>query len=52
MPKSLRDLLADVYLLETDLRDAGLFSAAGYLEQVKEAIRNREAYDSERGEDE
>lgn len=51
MPKSLRDLLHDCEILTTDLRDAGLFTAAGYMDSVKEAIRNREAYD-QAGEDE
>lgn len=48
MSRSLRDLLLDAHQLQSDLRDGGLFSAAGLMAAVIEAIRNRHAYDDER----
>lgn len=45
MAKSLRDLLLDAHVLTTDLQEAGLHAAAGYMENVTDAIRNRSAYD-------
>lgn len=52
VPRTLRDLLLDAHALQSDLRDAGLFASAGYMEPVIDAIRNRQAYDeSERGND-
>ena len=47
MPESLRDLLASAHVLQSELRDAGLFTAAAAMERVMEAIRNREDYDRE-----
>lgn len=44
---TLRDLLHSAHVLESDLRDAGLFTAAAKMYDVIEAIRNREAYDRE-----
>lgn len=52
MPRSFRDLLLEAHGFVSDLRDAGLFTAAGLMEPVIDAIRNRHAYDeAERGED-
>jgi hypothetical protein len=47
--RTLRDLLMDAHQLQSDLRDAGLFTAAGRMEEVTDAIRNRQAYDDEEG---
>ena len=50
MTKTLRDLLLDAHQLQSELRDAGLFAAAGRMDEVVDAIRNRQAYDDAGGE--
>lgn len=51
MTKTLRALLMSAYELQSDLREAGLHAAAAFMDEVVDAIRNREAYDGEKGDD-